>query len=182
MALELRRGEPFSAEDLADTPDDGHRYELVDGCLIVTPSPNLAQQRCVAALHFLLHQACPPGYEVVLGPFDFKAGPATVLAPDLLVARVGDLGPQRIDMPPVLVVEISSPSTRRIDRGTKRLAFEAAGVPAYWLVDPDEPSLTVLHLEGGTYVERAHARGDGAYEATQPFPVTVVPARLASRR
>jgi putative restriction endonuclease len=88
MALELRWGEPLTAEDLEDTPDDGHRYELVDGCLIVTPSPNLAHQRCLAALHLLLHRACPSGYEVVIGPFDFKAGPDTVLEPDLLVARV----------------------------------------------------------------------------------------------
>ena len=101
-----------------------------------------------------------------------------MLEPDLLVARSEDFGPQRIERAPLLVVEVSSPGTRRIDRGTKRLAFEAAGVPIYWLVDPDEPSLTVLHLEGGTYVEHAHVTGDEAYDATQPFPLTVVPSRL----
>ncbi|HTJ75398.1 MAG TPA: Uma2 family endonuclease [Acidimicrobiales bacterium] len=179
MAVELRWGEALTAEDLEDTPDDGHRYELVDGCLIVTPAPNLAHQELVGALHILLHGACPPGYKVILGPFDFKAGPATVLEPDLLVARSDDFGPQRIEQAPLLVVEVSSPSTRRIDRGTKRLAFEAAGVAAYWLVDPDGPSLTVLHLEDGTYAEHAHVTGHDAYEASQPFPVTVVPARLA---
>jgi Uma2 family endonuclease len=178
MALELRWGEALTAEDLEDTPDDGHRYELVDGCLIVTPSPNLAHQEFVGNLYVLLSGACPPGYKVILAPFDFKAGPATVLEPDLLVARSDDFGPQRIERAPLLVVEVSSPSTRRIDRGTKRLAFEAAGVAAYWLVDPDPPSLTVLHLEGGAYVEHAQVAGDDAYHATRPFPVTVVPAAL----
>ena len=71
-----------------------------------------------------------------------------------------------------------SPSTRRIDLGTKRLAYEAAGVPAYWLVDPDVPSLTVLELDAGRYVERATVTGGEAFHATVPFAVTVVPARL----
>src|SRR5579885_835978 len=181
MALELRWGEPLLAEDLEDTPDDGHRYELVDGCLLVTPAPNLDHQRSLAGLYRLLHAACPAGHEVVLGPYDFKAGPSTVLIPDLIVARVDDLGRRRIERAPVLVVEIQSPSTTRIDRGTKRLAFEAAGVPAYWMLDPDTPSLTVLHLEDGRYVEHAVVSGDQPYEADRPFPVTVVPGRLHIR-
>ena len=55
---------------------------------------------------------------------------------------------------------------------------EAAGVSAYWLVDPDIPSLTVLHLEDGRYVEHAVVTGSERYTATVPCPVTVVPARL----
>jgi Uma2 family endonuclease len=79
---------------------------------------------------------------------------------------------------PVLVVEVLSPSTRSIDLGTKRLAYEAAGVPAYWLVDPEVPSLTVLELDAGRYVERATVTGDDAFHADFPFAVTVIPARL----
>jgi Uma2 family endonuclease len=166
------------AEDLEAMPDDGHRYELVDGSLLVTPSPNRAHQRCLKALLFVLEAGCLAGYEVMVSPFDFKVGPNTVLIPDLLVARTADLGPQRIERPPALVVEILSPSTRRIDLGTKRLAFEGAGVPTYWIVDPDGPSLTVLQLEDGQYREQGSVTGDERYEGTQPFPVTVVPARL----
>ena len=102
----------------------------------------------------------------------------TVLEPDVLVARTADLTPARLEGPPLLAVEVLSPSTRRIDLGTKRLAYEAAGVPAYWLVDPEVPSLTVLELDAGRYVERATVTGEEAFEATFPFAVTVVPARL----
>ena len=56
--------------------------------------------------------------------------------------------------------------------------YEEAGVPSYWLVDPAEPSLTVLELEGATYREVATVRGDEPFEATRPFPVSVVPADL----
>ena len=86
--------------------------------------------------------------------------------------------PKRIELPPLLVVEVGSPSTRRVDLGTKRLAYEAAGVAAYWLLDPGGPALTVLHLEGGIYVEHARVAGDERYVATVPYPVTVVPGSL----
>ena len=76
------------------------------------------------------------------------------------------------------MVEVLSSSTRRIDLGTKRLAYQDAGVPAYWLVDPDIPSVTVLRLAGGSYLEEAVVTGEEAYDADFPYPVTVVPARL----
>ena len=101
-----------------------------------------------------------------------------MLQPDVLVARTSDLTEAAAEKPPVLALEVQSPSTRQVDLGTKRLAYEAAGVPAYWLVDPEMPSLTVLHLEEGRYVEHAVVSGDEPYEAELPFPVTVVPAQL----
>ncbi|MGI9119591.1 MAG: Uma2 family endonuclease [Acidimicrobiales bacterium] len=72
---------------------------------------------------------------------------STVFQPDVLVTRRSDVGATRLEGAPLLVVEVLSPSTRLTDRGTKRLAYEAAGVPSYWLVDPHQPSLTVLHLD-----------------------------------
>ena len=84
MGVELRWGAAFTAEDLEDMPDDGHRYELVDGCLIVTPAPNLGHQEFVGNLYVLLRGACPPGYKVILAPFEaaFPSGPsATMLDP-----------------------------------------------------------------------------------------------------
>lgn len=178
MVTELAPRAPLTEDDLAAMPDDGHRYELIDGVLIVSPSPTIHHQRCIKALILLLDGAETPEYEVVVSPFDVRFARSTVLIPDLLVARKADLAPARLETAPVLVVEVRSPSTRRIDLGTKRLVYEEYGVPAYWLVDPEEPSLSVLHLENGTYVQVARVVGDEAYEATVPFPVTVVPARL----
>lgn len=178
MATDLAWGVPFTEDDLAAMPDDGRRYELVDGVLIVSPSPSFAHQRCVTSLVALLLGSEPPDQRVLVGPFDVRFGHTTVVIPDLLVARRADLTPARLETAPLLVVEVRSPSTARIDAGTKRLVYEAAGVPAYWLVDPDGPSLTVLHLVDGRSVEHATVAGDETYEATVPFPVGVTPARL----
>jgi Uma2 family endonuclease len=76
------------------------------------------------------------------------------------------------------VVEIASPRTRRHDRGDKLLAYQEYGVPYYWIVDPQVPTLTALHLRDARYVEYAVVTGEDAYQATEPFPLTVVPARL----
>ena len=179
MALPLAR--PLTVEDVWALPYDGHRYELIEGVLIATPAPGAAHQTCVLELAVLLRGAKSPDHLVLLAPFDWVAGPGTLLQPDLLVARRADVaatGDKRLERPPMLVVEVGSPSTSMVDRGTKRLAFQAAGVPTYWVVDPDEPSLTVLRLIDDAYVEEALVRGDEAYEATEPFPLTVVPSAL----
>jgi Uma2 family endonuclease len=178
MAIGLPWGVPLTADDLDELPADGHRYELVDGSLLVTPAPNIGHQKCIGALFSVLRAARPPGFTVLFAPFDFRPSMTTLLQPDLLVAPDTDFTPKRIEVAPLLVVEVGSPSTRRIDQGTKRLAYEAAGVAAYWLLDPDEPALTVLHLEGGTYVEHARVAGDEPYVATVPYPVTIVPGSL----
>jgi Uma2 family endonuclease len=181
MFTDLAPSAPFTEDDLADTPDDGRRYELVDGVLVVSPAPNIGHQRCITGLLLLLHGACVTGFEVILGPFDVRFSPTTVVIPDLSVARQAEVLPARLETAPVLVVEVRSPSTKRFDEGTKRTVYEEAGVAAYWLVDPVEPRLTVLHLEDGRLVEHATVAGDEAYEATIPFPVTVVPNRLLNR-
>jgi Uma2 family endonuclease len=115
---------------------------------------------------------------VFVAPLDVRLSATTILQSDVLVARTTDVTEARLEGAPVLAVEVLSPNTRAIDLGTKRLAYEEAGVPAYWLVDPDARSLAVLHLDDGRYVEEAVVAGDEAYEAEFPFPVTVVPAML----
>lgn len=176
--MPLPWGAVLTEDDLASMPDDGHRYELLDGTLLVTPAPSFGHQTCVTSLLVLFHAARQPGQTVLVAPFDVRLSRITVLEPDLLVARRSDITPARLEAPPLLAVEVLSPSTRSIDLGAKRLAYEAAGVPAYWLVDPDGPSLTVLELDAGRYVERATVTGDEPFPATFPFAVTVVPARL----
>lgn len=178
MALDLSWGAPFTEDDLVDRPDDGHRYEIIDGTLLVTPAPTPDHQTCVGSLYTLLRAACPADHRVFVAPLDVGLSRSTVVQPDLLVARKADVTPVRVEGPPLLAVEVLSPSSRRIDLGTKRLAYEGAGVPAYWLVDPDVPSLTVLDLDAGRYVEQATVAGDEAFTAMFPFAVTVVPARL----
>jgi Uma2 family endonuclease len=154
-------------------PDDGHRYELVDGSLLVTPAPSLLHQRVVGNLYLALRAGCPADLEVFVAPVDVVLGPHTVMQPDVLVGRRADLTERNLPAAPVLAVEVLSPSTHHIDLGTKRLAFEAAGVPSYWVVDPDEPRVTVLELAGNAYGEVAVVTAGQVWEAVRPFPVRV---------
>ncbi len=171
-------GRPLVRDDLDAMPEDGHRYELLDGMLLVSPAPRHLHQRSVGNLHLLLRAACPPELEVLLAPFDVVLADDTVLQPDVLVAPRAQFTARDLPGPPLLAVEVLSPSTRRVDLLLKRDRLQAAGVRSYWLVDPDEPAVTVLELVDGTYVERRHAAGDQPVEVLLPFPVRLVPADL----
>lgn len=72
------------------------------------------------------------------------------------------------------------PSTRRLDLTRKRSRYESASVASYWVIDPDEPRLIAWDLQDGAYVQVADVRRTEAYEATLPFPVTVVPEDLVA--
>ena len=175
----LQWGMPLTIADLDSMPEDGHRYELVDGTLLVTPAPNTRHQSCVAQLlAILVGAAAGSDVEVLPAPYDWVVGPGTLFQPDVLVARRADLGPKRLERPPLLVIEVLSPSTRRIDLATKRMAYADAGVAAYWLVDPDVPSLTVLELHAGAYTEVATVIGDEAWESQNPVRAIITPSRL----
>ena len=174
----LPRGRPLTRVELDAMPDDGHRYELIDGTLIVTPAPSPLHQRAAFELAYRLRQVCPEGLEVLMAPLDVALSFDTVMQPDVLVARRRDLTDRDLPRAPVLAVEVLSPSTRRIDLTLKRSRFEAAGCACYWVVDPQAPSLTAWQLSGETYAEVARVVGDESYVAEQPFPVTVRPADL----
>src|SRR5262245_1672259 len=126
---------PLTYDDLATMPDDGHRYELIDGVLIVSPAPIPVHQRAVGNLYLALRAACPDDLEVFLSPFDVVITNDTVLEPDMLVARVEDVGPKNLPGVPVLAVEVLSPSTRRFDLMLKRSRLESAGCEHYWVID-----------------------------------------------
>jgi Uma2 family endonuclease len=178
IAPGLPFGRPLVRADLDDLPDDGHRYELIDGVLVVSPGPQLPHQDAVGNLHLLLRAACPPELKVVLAPFPVALADDTEVQPDLIVAPRDQFTRRELPGPPLLAVEVLSPSTRRIDLLLKRDRLQAAGVTSYWLVDPDEPSLTVLELVDGRYVETAAGTGADVVEVRRPFPLRVVPAAL----
>ena len=178
VALTHGPASPFTYEDLKGMPDDGRRHELLDGVLLVTPAPRIPHQVCVGAIYRLLHHHRRAGDVVMLAPVDYVISRSTVLQPDVLVARRDDLGDENLPATPLLVVEVLSPSTRRLDRTAKRAAYEEAGVPAYWIVDPEGPAVTVLELVDGRYEERAAVAGEETLAVSVPFPVQLTPARL----
>lgn len=174
----LPRGRAFTRDDLRAMPDDGNRYELLDGILVVTPSPALRHQGMVGELYVLLRAACPPSHRVVLAPFDVALGERTVLQPDLIVAARSAFTDQQLPQAPELAVEVLSPSTRLYDRHLKKARLEAAGCAHYWVVDPDGPSITAWALSDAAYVEVAHATGSQTFRIDVPVAITVRPVDL----
>lgn len=155
--------------------------ELLDGALLLSPTPGFAHQDAVLSLAVQLRQACPRGLRVLVGPFPVRVGHDAELRPDVLVARYADLVTDGLAGPPLLAVEVRSPGTGLIDRSLKKMLYARHGVESYWIVDPEAPSLTVFELTAsGEYVPVAQVTGEQSWRAARPYPVTVVPVDLVA--
>jgi Uma2 family endonuclease len=172
--------EPMTWDDLLKLPDDGRRFELVDGVLLVSPLPRPRHQLAATQLAVLLHPVRPEGTQFYCPSIAWRVSESTVFEPDGILVRLSEVFDRGLDGTPLLVIEILSPSTRLRDLGLKRRAYEEAGLPWYWIVNADKPRLTVLRLVDGRFVEHAVVEGDEAYVATEPLAVTVVPSALVS--
>jgi Uma2 family endonuclease len=139
----------YTYDDLADFPDDGLRRELIDGELIVSPSPITRHQRVVTNVLYELVTWCRQhGGEAFPAPLDVKFSEDTVLEPDVLVLAPGQVSsdPRFIDVSPAVVVEVSSPSTRRTDLVRKRRVYERERCGEFWFVDLDADRVEVYAL------------------------------------
>jgi Uma2 family endonuclease len=136
----------LTIEMLDDFPDDGTRYELLEGMLLVTPAPSHAHQVVVTRLVLALaRQLEPDGAAQVVAVGAIQRGKHTQLQPDILIYPSA--------YPPTahwreirdwwLAVEVLSPSSRLYDREVKRGAYLALGVEEYWIVDPGDCSVEV---------------------------------------
>lgn len=153
-------------EDLRRMPDDGKRYELIDGEVYMTPSPNTKHQMIVGNLYAALRRfAAEQGLgKVFLSPFDVVFGERTAVQPDLLFIRkerLSILTDLNVQGAPDLVIEVLSPSTAAFDRETKLQVYARAGVPELWYVDPREEIVEVLNLSADRrYTKTATLSGD----------------------
>ncbi len=152
--------------DLAQTPeDDGKRYELLGGEIIVTASSAKKHVRVSYRLARMLsdHVEQNDLGEILPAPIDVKITPFDVVVPDIIFlskSRVNIFGEQYVDGPPDLVVEVLSPSTRVRDGTTKLNLYARTGVAEYWIVDPDRASVTVHVLQAnGVYQALATTSG-----------------------
>jgi Uma2 family endonuclease len=166
---------PWTEPDLHFFPQDGHRYEIVDGALLVMPPHEPSHDAIVTAIVRTLREAAPTGWWVC-----DRAGVAigaSNLIPDVMVLRPRSSGavwaaPEDV----ALVVEVESAASRRYDRVLKPALYAEARIGSYWRVEPDG----VLH---------PHELGNAGYEAAEtiqgadpvridaPFPVRVAPGR-----
>ncbi|HEV7861722.1 MAG TPA: Uma2 family endonuclease [Acidimicrobiia bacterium] len=174
MSSDPRPSGGSTIADLEAMPsNDGQRYELIDGHIIVSPWPS----------HFggvsfrlgpILSHAVPPGHASYrLCGLDLPDGQRII--PDLMIAPHSSVGDERVHAPVVLIVEVLC-GLGEDDLARKRAAYAAAGVPAYWLIDPEKPMATCLRLEDGEYV--TYAEG-AVVEVDWPVAVTVDVAEVA---
>jgi Uma2 family endonuclease len=143
-------------EDYAALPDDGRRYELYEGELVMNPSPRPRHQVVIGNLYMLMaeHVRRRGLGEVYLSPIDVILSRISVLQPDLVFVardRLGIVTERAIEGLPTLVVEVLSPSTNARDRGVKQALYARYGVAYYWVVDPPARRVEAMRLSGGSY-------------------------------
>lgn len=173
LVTAVRAPGPLTRADLDAMPDDGCRYELLDGAILMTPAPGPRHQVLVTRVWRALADAAPGDAEVFVAPLDVTLPTGDVLQPDVVVAHRSTVSERDVTGVPLLVVEVLSPSTRRRDLGDKLTAYRDAGCPAYWIVDPDGPSLRVLRLRDGEYVDVPTPATGSVWSVRFPFSVEV---------
>jgi Uma2 family endonuclease len=133
----------WTVERLQRLPNDGKRYEIIAGELFVTPAPALRHQYVVGELFAILFEYCRRvGLRVVTAPADVMVTSDTLVQPDVFAIPLDATGRPPATYAemgrPILVVEVLSPSTTRVDRNQKRELYQSMQVPAYWIVDVEK--------------------------------------------
>ena len=155
----------FTVKDYMSTPE-GTRYQLLDGEMILAPSPVTQHQRVLIRLYRAIHDFVSAGQlgEVFVAPYDVVLSDHDIAQPDILFvssARSAIVTEANIQGAPDLVVEILSPGTEEYDRGYKQALYSRHGVLEYWLVDPDAETVEVLTQgEQGLAPLDTYRRGD----------------------
>ncbi|MEU4557578.1 Uma2 family endonuclease [Actinoplanes sp. NPDC023936] len=183
-AIEFPRAGGWTAEDLEDLPDDGLRRELLDGVLLVSPSPTDIHQIIVGRLMVALEESCPSDLQVTQG-VEIRISPTRSFIPDVLVAT--DEAAQRrgryyTPKEVVLAVEIVSPTSLAMDRVTKPALYASAGIPYYWRIETTNGIVVhaqKLDPEPGIY--RPVEIFDGRIRTLEPWPIDIPVKRLTPR-
>lgn len=179
MAIELAR--PLTYDDLPESVEDGSRCEIIGGALFVSPTPTTGHQWLLSRLCRIVGNAVDGSRLglVLLGPVDVRLGVHTVVVPDLLFVRTERLDivtSALIEGAPDLVVEVASPSTRGRDNILKAAAYAEAGVPEYWLPDPESRTFRMLVLRNGIY--RDVEPVEGRFQSTVIGGLAIDPAAV----
>ena len=172
----------WTYDDLLALPDDGKRYEIIEGVLYEMPAPNWAHATVIANLFLLLGPIVQAlGGLLRTAPLDIFFPGADPVQPDMIVLLPGSRGkPVRrgVEGRPDIVIEILSPSNRGHDRLTKRALYARAGVREYWIVDPEARTLEIMVLDGDVLRGHQTAGGDDPVDSpllsAAAFPVSAL--------
>ena len=167
----------WTYDDYAALPDDGKRYETLNGVLYMAPSPGWSHQEIVGEIFAYLraHMRATGSGGAFMAPIDVELAPNTTFQPNVVVllkASHKKLKERHIIGAPDLVVEVVSPTSETHDRYRKLVAYARGGVPEYWIVDPDSRTIEVLMLDGGEY------QSQGVYRGKATLPSQIVPGLL----
>lgn len=180
MPDDLTRGTPlyvreenFTYDKYAEIPDDGYRYEVLDGVLELMSGPNASHQTVSIEMAFLLKQTCNQQYLILTAPLDVILSPKNVLQPDLIMihrSRTDIVTRRGIEGPPDLVVEVLSPHSRRRDKVKKSKTYASHGIPEYWIVDIGSRTLERFLLSDGGMYEIADLFGEDDEVVSERLP------------
>ena len=146
----------WTYDDYASLPDDGQRYEIVNGVLVMAPAPDGPHQDAVLRIaHYLLVHIEFAGLgKVRVAPFDVELSSKNVFQPDVFIvlnAHLSRMQKKKMIGAPDLVVEVLSESTARLDREIKPKQYALYGVPEYWLIDPVGRTVEIFRVREGAY-------------------------------
>ena len=163
MAITKSRG-TWQYEDLFELPDDGRRYEIIDGELFEMPAPGSDHAIAIANLMLLLGPIVRSlGGRILTASVDVFFAGGNPVEPDILVLlpeRLHLISRRGVEGAPNLLVEILSPSNPAHDVVTKRALYARGGVGEYWLVDTESATIEVLVLDGDVYRTQVRATGE----------------------
>ncbi len=163
---------PWTEADYFALPEDNRRIELLDGSLLLNPSPSASHQRLSSRLWLALERARPVGMEVLI-PIDLRVGAGRILIPDLTVVRHTGRDFKVLDAADAaLVIEIVSLGSVAADRAIKPRLYAEAGIPCYVRIEPEPagPTAIVGHLAGERYVFEP---ADSVLRLREPFRVEI---------
>lgn len=143
---------PITVNEFRELPEGPPYYQLIEGDLFMSPTPNFFHQSIVLNIALIIrnHLAANPLGTIVISPSDVELSDLNVYVPDLYFVsneRKHILTKQGASGAPDLIVEVLSPGTAKYDKGVKRQIYARAGVAELWLVDPVSKTVTVYRFE-----------------------------------
>jgi Uma2 family endonuclease len=174
----------WTTDDLDALPEDGYRRELLDGVLIVSPSPTNLHQVIAGRLMVALEEHCPEDCDVTQG-VEVRMSRRRSFIPDVLVTTdaagkrvTATLDPHEV----LLAVEIVSESSRTMDRITKPALYAQAGIPYYWRIETENGIVVHTHkIDPSNEIYVPTGEWSDAITAEEPWKIHIPIARITPR-
>jgi Uma2 family endonuclease len=174
----------WTTDDLDELPESHQRYELIDGALIVSPSPTNMHQTIAMRLGTALEESCPPEFDVTQA-VEVRVSKKRSFIPDVLVTTAEAAARQPSKFAPhevILAVEVVSPTSVTIDQVTKPALYAQAGIPYYWLVESLRGiAVHAYRLDAGQEIYRPAGHFTERLKLREPWDIDIPLSRITPR-